>query len=185
VGPGDTTDRWTYWPVRVHRGGIVVAPGTPQDPVQFIDVRDLCEWTVRTGEEGTFGVFNGVGPGTPLNSAEMLYGIRAVTASVVSFVWVDTDLLTALGIRPWSHMPAWQPPEGRTAGFARMSNVRAVTAGLTFRPLAQTARDTLEWFLSQPPERQADLRAGLSPEREEYVLAAWRVRRGGGNQIQE
>ncbi len=178
VGPGDTTDRWTYWPVRVHRGGTVAAPGTPEDPVQFIDVRDLTEWVIRLGEEGTFGVFNAVGPASPLSMAEMLYGLSAVTTTPVSFIWVETPLLRELGIRAWSDMPAWQPPEGRTAGFARMSNARARAAGLTFRPLAVTARDTLAWFLQEPPERQSAMRAGLSPDKEEFVLAAWRVRHG-------
>ena len=108
----------------------------------------------------------------------MLYGIRAVTTQPVAFVWVDTPLLRELGIRAWSDMPAWQPPEGRTAGFARMSNARARAAGLTFRPLAVTARETLEWFLMEPPEHQGALRAGLTPEKEEFVLAAWRARHG-------
>lgn len=181
VGPGDGTDRWTYWPVRVHRGGHVAAPGTPRDPMQFIDVRDLCEWLIRLGEDGTAGVFNAVGPEAPLSSAEMLYGIRAVTSTPVSFTWVDADFLREMGVRAWSDMPAWQVPRGSTAGFARMSNARALAAGLTFRPLADTARDTLEWFLSQTPERQASLGAGLSPERERWLLAAWRVRTTGAD----
>jgi len=178
VGPGDTTDRWSYWAVRVHRGGTVVAPGSPTDPMQFIDARDLSEWIVRVAENRTFGVFNGVGPGSPLNSAEMLYGIKAVTTSRVGFVWADPALLAELGIRAWSHMPAWQVPEGRTAGFARMSNAKAIGAGLTFRPLAVTARETLEWFHSLPAERQASLRSGLSPEREAFLLSALRHRNG-------
>ncbi len=183
VGPGDSTDRWTYWPVRVHRGGTVVAPGTPADPVQFIDARDLSEWIIRVAEEDTFGVFNAVGPAASLSMAEMLYGLRAVTSTPVSFVWVETPLLRELGIRAWSDMPAWQPPEGRTAGFARMSNQRALAAGLTFRPLALTAQDTLTWFSSEPPGREASLRAGISPETEAFVLQAWRARHGSVEEI--
>ena len=179
VGPGDETDRWTYWPVRVHGGGNVAVPGTPRDPMQFIDARDLSEWLVRLGESGTAGVFNAVGPEAPLTSAEMFYGLRAVTSTPVSFTWVDADFLREMGVRAWSDMPAWQAPRGATEGFARMSNARAVSAGLTFRPLADTARDTLEWFLAQPPERRGRLRAGLSPERERWLLAAWKVRMGG------
>jgi len=180
VGPGDNTDRWTYWAVRVHRGGTIVAPGTPEDPMQFIDARDLSEWIVRICEERTFGIFNGVGPGSPLTLAGMLYGIKAVTTTPSSIIWVDTDLLAELGIRGWSDMPAWQVPKGSTAGFARMSNARAIAAGLTFRPLAVTARETLDWFLGLPPDRQASMRPGLKPAREAFVLEAWRVRRGGG-----
>jgi 2'-hydroxyisoflavone reductase len=185
VGPGDGTDRWTYWPVRVHRGGDVVAPGTPEDPMQFIDARDLSEWLIRLAENGTAGVFNAVGPEAPLTSAEMFYGLRAVTSTPVSFTWVDADFLREMGVRAWSDMPAWQMPRGPTAGFARMSNARALAAGITFRPLADTARDTLEWFLAQPPERQASLRAGLSPEREGWLLAAWRVRKTGADEAVE
>jgi 2'-hydroxyisoflavone reductase len=179
VGPGDETDRWTYWAVRVERGGEVAAPGTPQDPVQFIDARDLSEWVIRLAESGAAGTFNAVGPQVSLTSAEMLYGIRAVTTAPVSFTWVDADFLAEQGVRPWSDMPAWQPPRGRTAGFARMSNARALAAGLTFRPLAVTARDTLEWFASLPGERRTRLNAGLPAERERYLLAAWKVRRSG------
>jgi len=181
VGPGDTTDRWTYWAVRTHRGGLVAVPGTPGDPMQFIDARDLSEWVIRLCENATPGIFNAVGPGSPLSSAEMFYGIRAVTSTPVSFEWIDAAFLEEMGIRPWSDMPAWFPPEGRTAGFARMSNARALAAGLTFRPLATTARDTLSWFLSEPPERQAELRSGMSPGREKSLLAAWRVRNGSAD----
>jgi 2'-hydroxyisoflavone reductase len=178
VGPGDGTDRWTYWVARTHRGGRMAVPGTPQDPMQFIDARDLCEWVVRLAENGTMGIFNGVGPGSPLTSAEMFYGIRAVTSSPGAFEWIPADFLEEMGIRPWSDMPAWFPPRGDRAGFARMSNAKAVAAGLTFRPLAVTAAETLEWFLSLPAERQAKLRSGMTPGREEALLAAWRVRNG-------
>jgi 2'-hydroxyisoflavone reductase len=182
VGPGDRSDRFTYWPVRIHRGGAIVAPGTPQDPVQNIDVRDLCEWLVHLAEGNVTGVFNAIGPASRLSMAEMLYGIRAVTSTPSSFIWVETPLLRELGIRPWSDLPAWMPPEGATAGFARMSNARAVAAGLNFRPLATTARDTLDWYLTERMDVSPELRAGLTPEREAFVLSAWRARHGGTNE---
>jgi len=178
VGPGDGTDRWTYWVARTHRGGLMAVPGTPQDPMQFIDARDLSEWIIRMGEAGTPGVFNAVGPESPLTSAEMFYGIRAVTTGPVAFQWIPADFLEEMGIRPWSDMPAWFPPRGQRAGFARMSNARAIAAGLTFRPLAVTAEETLAWFLSLPRERREDLRSGLTPGREEALLAEWRLRNG-------
>ena len=179
VGPGDRSDRWTYWVARVHRGGRIAAPGTPDDPVQFIDARDLTGWIIRMAEEGITGTFNAVGPASPLSLAEMLYGIRSVTTTPVSFVWIPAGFLQDLGVRAWSDMPAWMPPEGPRAGFARMSNALAMDAGLTFRPLADTARDTLEWFLTLPAGRRKDLRAGLDPEREAFVLDAWRLERRG------
>lgn len=178
VGPGDSTDRWTYWVARTHRGGLVAVPGTPLDPMQFIDVRDLCEWIIRMAENGTPGTFNAVGPGSPLTSAEMFYGIRAVTTGPVAFEWIPAEFLEEMGIRAWSDMPAWFPPQGRTAGFARMSNARAMAAGLTFRPLAVTAEATLSWFLGLPEDRRRDLGAGMTPGREEALLSAWRLRNG-------
>ncbi len=181
VGPGDGTDRWTYWVARTHLGGLMAVPGTPEDPVQFIDARDVSEWIIRLAEEDISGTFNAVGPGSPLISAEMFYGIRAVTSSAVAFEWIPAEFLREMGIRPWSDMPAWFPPEGLRAGFARMSNARALAAGLTFRPLAVTAAETLEWFLTLPEERRTSLRAGMTPGREEALLSAWRIRNGSAD----
>ncbi|MBO6577275.1 MAG: NAD-dependent epimerase/dehydratase family protein [Rhodothermales bacterium] len=176
IGPGDNTDRFSYWPIRIHRGGEVLAPGDGTDPVQIIDVRDLTEWMVRLAENGTTGTFNGVGPATPRPMTELLYGIRAATTAETTFTWVDTDFLLEQGVRPYSHMPVWMPARGDNEGFARFDLTPEVESGLTFRPLADTARDTLEFHFSRTPERQAELRAGISPEREREVLAAWHAR---------
>ena len=150
-----------------------MAPGAPDDPTQFTDVRDITHWMVRCLEDGVTGVYNATGPRSPLSMAELLYGIRAVTSSAVGFTWVPADFLAAHGVRPFSHMPLWQPPVGRTAGFFRMSAERARAEGLTFRPLAVTAADTLEWWLTEPEQRRAELQAGLSADREREVLRAW------------
>jgi 2'-hydroxyisoflavone reductase len=176
IGPGDETDRFTYWLVRIDRGGEVLAPGDPSDPIQIIDVRDFTEWMIRMAETGHTGVFNGVGPATPRPLAELLYGIRAVTTAETTFTWVNYDFLTDIGIRPYSDMPVWMPPTAGRQGFARFDLRPEVEAGLTFRPLAVTAQDTLEYHFSRPPERQAELRAGISAEREAEVLAAWQAR---------
>jgi 2'-hydroxyisoflavone reductase len=176
VGPGDASDRFTYWPVRLARGGEVLAPGDGHDPVQIIDARDLAEWTIRIVEDRAFGIFNAPGPDYELSMEAMLYGIRAVTTSGARLTWVPAEFLAQQEVRPWADMPTWLPGTGDTAGFSRLSNARAVAAGLTFRPLARTAADTLEWFRGQPPERQAELRAGLSAERERAVLSAWHAR---------
>ena len=172
VGPGDNTDRFTYWPVRIDRGGEVLAPSDGLDSVQFIDARDLTAWIVRLAEGGVSGTFNGTGPEARLSLAEMLYGIRAVTSSPVRFTWVDNAFLLENEVQPWSHMPAWIPDD--PLGFVRID--RAVEAGLTFRPLADTALDTIEWHRTRPEERRAQLRAGLTPEREAELLAAWHAR---------
>lgn len=178
VGPGDLSDRFSYWPVRIEKGGEVLAPGTPDDPTQYVDVRDLGEWMIRLAEERVFGTFNATGPAQPTTIAEMLHGIKAVTTTGARFTWVDADFLEAQRVRGWSDMPVWMPPRGATAGFMRIDCRKAHAAGLTFRPLADTARDTLAWYHTRPPEQQAVLRAGIAPEREREVLAAWHATRG-------
>ena len=184
VGPDDPTDRFTYWPVRVDRGGEILAPGHPTDPVQIIDARDLAEWVIRMAESQVGGRYNALGPVSPLSIAEMLHGIRAVVSGnrELSFTWVPADFLEQHEVRPWSHMPVWIPPVDDYAGFARVSNHRAVEQGLTFRPLADTVRDTLEWWATLPEDRRAQLRAGLPAEREREVLAAFRASGGAASQ---
>jgi len=176
IGPRDETDRFTYWPVRIHRGGEILAPGDGSDGVQIIDARDLSEWMIRLAEDGTTGTFNGIGPAWGRSFAELLYGIRAVTTAETRFTWVDTDFLLEQGVRPYSDLPVWMPARGDNAGFARFDLTPEVEAGLTFRPLAVTAADTLEYHFSRPPERQAALRAGMSAEQEAEVLGKWRGR---------
>ena len=173
VGPGDQTDRFTYWPVRIDRGGEVLAPGEPGDPVQFIDARDLAEWTIRMVEKRATGIYNATGPEKPLPVGEMLNGIKSALDSDAKFTWADAEFLEKQKVAPWSDMPVWVPPSGEDGGLGRTSIKKALAAGLTFRPLPETARDTLAWFKSQPAERQATLKAGLTPEREKEVLAEW------------
>jgi 2'-hydroxyisoflavone reductase len=177
VGPGDGSDRFTYWPVRVSRGGEVLAPGTPDDPVQYIDVRDLADWTVRVVEARTVGVYNATGPDKPLPIGRLLESCRKVSGSDARFTWADADFLAAQKVEAWSDMPVWVPPTGETAGFARVDCSRATSRGLTFRPLDTTVRDTLSWWKEQPAERTKALRAGISPEREAEVLRAFRERK--------
>jgi 2'-hydroxyisoflavone reductase len=177
VGPGDESDRFTYWPVRLDRGGEVMAPGAPSDPVQFIDARDLAEWTIRMVEQGATGTFNATGPKSKLGIGEMLDGIKKATSSTSTFTWVDADFLAAQKVSPWSDMPVWVPPRGDSAGFAVINIKRALDKGLTFRSVPDTARATLDWFKKQTPERQAKLRAGITAERETEVLAAWHAQK--------
>ena len=174
VGPGDPTDRFTYWPVRIDRGGEILAPGDGSDPAQIIDVRDLTEWIVRLAEEGTTGRFNATGPGTRMSMAEMLYGIRAITSTPGSITWVPFDFLQEHQVRPWSDMPAWIPND--PISFVGVD--RAVAAGLTFRPLAETALDTLHFHESRPEEAKNSMQAGIVPDREQEVLAAWHESHG-------
>lgn len=173
IGPGDGTDRWTYWPVRVDRGGEILTPGATEHPVQQIDVRDLAAWMIHLAEEGGGGIFNATGPAEPRTFGEMLSEIRDALEAEASFTWIPADFLAEHGVQPWSHMPNWIPPVGDSRGILQVSIDRALARGLAFRPLAETARDTLAWWKTLPAERRADPRAGLEPEKEREVLAAW------------
>ena len=173
VGPGDETDRFTYWPVRLAKGGDVLAPGDGKDPAQLIDARDLAEWTIRMAEARTFGVFHATGPAHELTMGAMLASVAMAVGSGAKLVWVPESFLDAHDVAAWSDLPVWVPGHGDTAGFARRDIRKAIAAGLTFRPLATTASDTLAWFKTQPDARQAKLRAGLAPGREAGLLAKW------------
>jgi 2'-hydroxyisoflavone reductase len=187
VGPGDLTGRFTYWPLRLAKGGEVLAPGTGHDPVQVIDARDLAEWTIRVVEERVIGTFNATGPAGELSIAEMLGGIRAAFDGTkhTRLTWVPVDFLEQHEIRGWSDLPVWVPPSPENAGFSRVSIERALAAGLTFRPLAVTARDTVEWYHALPEqawynELSEQVRARVpgvfSEERERAALEAWHER---------
>src|SRR6266481_1612396 len=169
VGPRDESDRFTYWPVRIDRGGEVLAPGTPDDPVLFIDARDLAEWTIRMVENRETGIYNATGPVKPLGVGGMLDGIKTALNSNATFAWADAEFLKQQKVEAWSDMPVWA---GDELGMSRTDIGRALAKGLKFRSLSDTARDTLAWFKAQKPERQAKMRAGLTPEREAEVLVA-------------
>jgi 2'-hydroxyisoflavone reductase len=178
VGPEDPTDRFSYWPVRISRGGEVLAPGDGSDPVQVIDARDLSEWTIRMAEQRAAGVYNATGGAKPYTMRGQLETIRDAVArgTDTKLTWVPTAFLDEQKVQPWSEMPTWVPNAGDEKGFAEVSVARAVSKGLTFRPLGVTAKDTVDWFRTQPAERQAKLRAGIAPEKESAVLAAWHAK---------
>lgn len=168
-------------PVRVRRGGEVLAPGDGQAAVHFVDGRDLATFEVRCMEQGTGGTFNVVGPHPrqPLTMRRYLETCREVGGADATLVWVDQSFLEEHEVAPWSHLPCWLPPTGDHAGFAKRNVDRAVAAGLTFRPLVETIRDTLTWYDGLPPATQERIRTrtGLPAEREQAVLAAWSARR--------
>ena len=157
VGPGDSTDRWTYWPLRVAAGGDMLVPGTPDDPVQIIDARDLAKFVILALENNTLGTFNAVGPADRLPMGTMLDTIKAVTGSEVTFTWVDAAWLEGKG----AFFPIWASPDGDFGGGMQTTNERGKAAGMTFTPLEDTVRDTLEWWQGLDEERQMAMRAGL------------------------
>jgi 2'-hydroxyisoflavone reductase len=177
VGPGDTTDRFPYWPVRIARGGEVLVPGAHDDPVQFQDVRDLTEWMIHLVEEDIGGVFNSAGPfPKQATISEMVHGIRAVTTEHVEWVWIDDyDFLSEVNVR---YMVPWVMPRGNSLGHTRINYDEAVAHGLRHRPLAETVADTLDWWASDavPAERRARPEFVLDREREVQIIARWRSR---------
>lgn len=172
AGPNDRSDRLAYWPVRISRGGRVLAPGDQTDPIQYIDVRDLASFMIRLVEGDIGGTFNCAGPAGDLSIAQFLYGIKAITSADVRFTWVPAAFLEQQGLAPREDLPLWTPPPvpGTTARW--VNSDRAIAAGLTFRPLAVTALDTLQWW-QREVEGTRELRSGFSADREAQVLASW------------
>jgi 2'-hydroxyisoflavone reductase len=173
VGPGDPTDRYTYWPVRIDRGGEALAPGTPQDPVQYVDARDLAAWIVHTIERRTVGVYNATGPDRRLGIGAMLASCRKASPAPATLSWIPEKFLEEHKVSAWSDVPVWT---GASGGFSSIDCTKAIRAGLRFRPADDTAKDTLAWWKTLPEDRRKKLRAGLSAEREQEVLAAWKSR---------
>lgn len=167
VGPHDPTDRFTYWVIRAAQGGTMLAPESPEYPVQVIDVRDLAEWTIRLVEADTPGVFNATGPDTPLTFGMMLDTCRSVAGSDTKTAWASAEFLKEHEVAPWSEIPLWIPGEA----WGTVNIQHALNAGLTFRSLADTVRATLDWVQREP--RPEPLQAGLQPAREAELLAAW------------
>jgi len=172
VGPRDPSDRFTYWPTRVKKGGQILAPGDGTDPVQFIDARDLAAWIIKMVEEGHTGVYNAVGPDKPMTMAELLDACKKALAADASFTWAPTAFLEKQGISPWMDMPVWVPASDPDSGaMATTSFAKAKAKGLTFRPVEETIRDTLAWWETLPEERRKKMRAGITAERESTALA--------------
>lgn len=176
VGPFDPTGRFSYWPLRLAEGGEVLAPGAPDAPVQFIDVRDLAEWIVRAVTRGPGGVFNATGPATPMTMAGFLDACARVVGSSAHpprFTWCSESFLLDQGVAPWTGLPLWVPDE--SAGIHRVSVRRALDAGLSFRTAGETARDTLAWCRSPQfaPPVGSYANVGLTRAREAELLAAW------------
>jgi 2'-hydroxyisoflavone reductase len=164
VGPHDPTDRFTYWPRRLAAGGDVLAPGSPDAPVQFVDARDLAAWLVRLAEHGPGGVLNATGPAAPLTLGELLERARDAIGSNARLVWTDEQRILDAGVEPWQELPLWAPGDAY-AGLQRAAIGRALDAGLSFRPLEDTVRDTLAWS-----RKAGEQRPTLSREREAEIL---------------
>jgi 2'-hydroxyisoflavone reductase len=172
-GPGDRTDRYTYWPVRTMRGGEMLWPGTPQDDIQIIDVRDLANFTVDCLEQKISGVFNTVTPLRSFKMGDLLEDSLAVTDADMTPVWVDQDFITQNKVAEGGALPIWEDPNGEYASFTLVDGSRAAAAGLRNRPTRETARDTISWWKTLPADRRDKLRAGLSAGKEAEFLRLW------------
>ncbi|MEX0708780.1 MAG: NAD-dependent epimerase/dehydratase family protein [Woeseia sp.] len=177
-GPGDRTDRYTYWPVRTGQGGDMLWPGTPDDQIQIIDVRDLANFVVDVAEQRITGTYNTVTPPGSFTMGQLLEDSLAVTAADTRPVWVAHGFLDANGATEGRELPIWVPPVADSRYAARVSGARAHAKGLKNRPTRETARDTVRWWKTLPAERTATMRAGLAPEREALLLAGWSARDG-------
>jgi 2'-hydroxyisoflavone reductase len=173
VGPYDYTDRFTYWPVRVARGGEILAPGPPDRFIQFIDVRDLAEWTISMIERQATGAYNAHGVPKTLTMQHLLEECKTATGSDAHFTWVTEDFLLQEKVASWSELPLWLPEEAapHLKGFMFIRPDKAIAAGLNFRPLSETIRDTLTWYQTNRPNDE--LKAGLDRDKERALLYKW------------
>jgi 2'-hydroxyisoflavone reductase len=187
-GPGDNNHFFTYWVMRVKRGGEMLAPGTRTDPFQTIDVRDLAAFVIAAADRRIAGHYNLVAPHTTFG--EMLATVERATSSNVAPVWVSADFLRTKGVRPYFDLPLWWPPRndytlsnvpsglGGGEGALRISGERARAKGLTPRPLVETARDLLAWYEKAHGSWPETGRPGLTTERERTLLADWKREQG-------
>jgi 2'-hydroxyisoflavone reductase len=173
VGPYDPTDRFTYWVRRIADGGRVLAPGSAHAEVELIDVRDLATWMIDMTESQRTGIYNAIGPDRALTMGEMLETIGEAADSDAEIVWVDERFLLERGVQPWTELPVWLPSSDPEAGgFSTFDASKAIAAGLTFRPLIETVRDTLEWHrgvMNGHPAREGT----ISTAREATLLTEW------------
>lgn len=178
VGMGDTTRRWIYWPLRVRAGGEMIVPGTPNDPIQFIDVRDLADFVIRCIEIKAVGAYNVTGPAQTLTMKAMIEGCAKGAASDAKPVWIDPKFLQEHHV-PTERFSLWIPPEGEGAGFHQRSIKKALAAGLTFRSVEDTTKSTLEWYDALPDNiKQGVAAVGLAEDQEAEVIKAWREKKG-------
>lgn len=171
VGPEDPTGRFTYWPLRLARGGEILAGVTPDELVQVIDVRDLAAWIIHAAETGLKGAIDAVGVPTP--RGDFLAEIATGTGASATCTWVSRDFLEAQDVRRWAgprSLPLWLP-QPENAGFLSRSAAPALAAGLALRPLADTAHDTLAWARATNAQP-----TGLTAQEEQAVLSAWHAR---------
>jgi 2'-hydroxyisoflavone reductase len=171
VGPNDPTDRFTYWPYHVAQGGEMLAPVEPEVAIQIIDVRDQAQWILDMAQSRQTGTYNVTGPAYTLTFGELFRTAQQISGSDINLVWANKEFLEAHEVQPWAELPLWIPADTDDAYWSAVDISKAVKDGLTFRPLAETVKDTLAWANGRSTDHT--WRAGLTPEREKELLAAW------------
>jgi len=177
-GPGDHTDRFSYWPVRTRAGGEMIWPGTVADAIQIIDVRDLANFTIDCLERDIEGTYNMVNPAGAYTMGALLDDCRAVTAAEVEAHWISEGFAYEQGLIGGRTLPIWHPQSGAQAAGGSFSAERSIDAGLHIRPGRETVRDLLAWWDTLPAQRTGKVRAGLDPSREKELIAAWKAHNG-------
>ncbi len=178
AGPGDHTDRFSYWPIRTRKGGEMVWPGAPDDSIQFVDVGDLANFTVDCLEQEISGTYNMTNPARAYTMGKLLEDCKALTAAEVDPVWIGTEFAYEQDLIGGRNLPIWHPSSGPEASAGGFSAARAIKAGLRNRPARETLRDILAWWDTLDAERTGKLRAGLDAAREAEVIAAWKAHKG-------
>ena len=177
-GPGDHTDRFTWWPIRTSRGGEMIWPGQPGDAIQIIDVRDFANFAVDCVERKTTGTFNTATPEHSYTMGKLLADCQAVTATSVDEIWVDEAFAKSasdnMPVKNRGAFPVWHPQRGDNPQGGQFISTAAREAGLHNRPVRETARDLLTWWATLPEERTSAIKTGLTPEYEAELIALWR-----------
>lgn len=181
VGPRDSSGRFIYWPVRASKGGEMIVPGKPTDPIQVVDVRDLADFVILCAEQNITGAYNVTGPKPPLTMKAYVEGIiKGVAPAGTTATWVDPEFLQSNNVEPGGRFPLWIPPEGEAAGFHQRDVSKAVKAGLKFRPIDDTAKATMEWYKTVPEDIQKRITPAMLDAQEAELLAAWKKKQAGG-----
>ena len=178
AGPGDRSDRFTYWPVRVARGGEMLVPGTPTDRLQIVDVRDMANFVVDSLEQRIVGIYNMVAPPLSYSMGDLMDDCQAVAATKVDATWVDLPFVQANDLQKNNALPIWAPESGNTRNDALVNGDRSFSKGMKTRPSRETTRDTLAWWRTLSEERRNNIKAGLDSDREKALLASWHAQHG-------
>ena len=175
-GPGDHTDRFSYWPIRTRKGGEMIWPGTPDDVIQIIDVNDLATFTLDCVDNSISGIYNAVNPAGSYTMGDLLEDSQAITGTTVDPQWISEEFAYQNELTGSRLLPIWNPSAGEHGGSGTFSGKAARAAGLHNRPPRETARNLLAWWDTQSEERRAGMKAGLSAEREVELIAAWKAK---------